>query len=152
MFGNNKVTGFARIAKPLKSKSSICVPNNAAFEGKLVQVIERNPDGDCLCLANEGMGNIDAVDVDLFIPVEKNITGKLIPTNLSFIEKMNWSALAEMTPYYNAAYIYFAGINNRNAEANDYKAMYKLCDQPNDAVIALSKVLENKIMDLSMFM
>jgi hypothetical protein len=141
MFGNDKETGHAMIANPIMSKTSHCMPGNEAFEGKLVQVIERNPEGDCLCLepkGKTGMATIDASDVLFFIPMKKDQGNHLVPTNMTTMEEINWMAMVQTFPgIYNAAVLAFATTGNRVPKYSDYKAVWKLCESPTADVSAI---------------
>jgi hypothetical protein len=140
MFGE-KETGHAMIARPIKGKTSHCWPDNETYEGQLVQVIERNPEGDCLCLAPKGkagMATIDASDVLFFVPMKKDGTNHIVPANLSLIEEMNWSAMVHQFPeVYNAAVLAFCTRENRCPSYSDFKAIYKMCESPDKDVSAI---------------
>jgi hypothetical protein len=141
MFGKDKETGHAMVANTIRSSTSHCMPNNAAFEGQLVQVIERNEAGDCLCVSRNGkaeMATIDASDIAMFIPMKKNHMNLIVPSNMSVMEEMNWTAMTHEFPdVYTPAVLAFATRENRAPTYADFRAIHKMCSDPDKDVSAM---------------
>jgi len=83
--------GIALISSNIKNKDRVYLPDISQFEGQVVIVMDRNNEGDCLCLSKEGsgLGDVLSEDVIQFLPVIKK-NGVIMPTNLSFIEQSMW--------------------------------------------------------------
>ena len=87
------IKGIAMISPQVKNRNRIYMGGLDKYEGKVLQVIDRNNDGDCLVLNDNGMGDFLASDILCFLPVTKKMD-IVLPVGLSFFEEQLWISKA----------------------------------------------------------
>jgi hypothetical protein len=81
--------GIAMIRKPIINRNQGYMGGIELYEGKLLDVMDRNDAGDCLVMSSAGLGNILAEDIVEFVPVVKK-KGVIMPSNITILEEFLW--------------------------------------------------------------
>lgn len=81
--------GYAMIKNPIKNRNRVYMGGIHLYEGKVLNVMDRNDSGDCLVISEAGMGDVLSEDIQVFVPIKKK-HDVIMPADISVIDEMLW--------------------------------------------------------------